>query len=202
MPVSLGSDSCARDDGMLHNARAVTTQAHRLSRGRGILEVYNGPAFAHRIRASYGEAGVALHAVIEEAGNSGVERIGLFEVREVTRLGNRDELRARDASVHLRRGRRRRHRVFIADDDQRRHVNAGKLRRRIGTRHQRAERAGDRLGGARRRQRAELLDHRWPGTSGRLTEQLRQQLLCDRRRSLPVRDPRTIAARPRRSDAP
>src|SRR4029079_11996277 len=126
MPVSLGSDSCARDDGMLHNARAVTTQDPRLSRGRGSLEVYNGPAFAHRIRASYGEAGVALHAVIEEAGNSGVERIRLFEVREVTRLGNRDELRARDAAVHLSGGRRRRHRVFVADDNQGRHVTDAK----------------------------------------------------------------------------
>jgi len=47
---------------MLHNARAVTTQAHRLSRGCGILEVYNGPAFARRdVRASYGEAGVARY---------------------------------------------------------------------------------------------------------------------------------------------
>jgi hypothetical protein len=35
--------------------------------------------------------------VIEEVGDRGVERIGLFEVREVTRLGNRDQLRARDA---------------------------------------------------------------------------------------------------------
>ena len=62
--------------------------------------MYNGPAFAHRdVRASYGEAGVALHAVIEEVGDRGVERIGLFEVREVTRLGNRDQLRAGDAAV-------------------------------------------------------------------------------------------------------
>src|SRR4029450_13027777 len=63
IPVSLGSDSCARDDERPHNARApARTQAHRLSRGRGILEVYNGPAFAHRdVRASYGEAGVARY---------------------------------------------------------------------------------------------------------------------------------------------
>jgi hypothetical protein len=63
-------------------------------------------------------------------------------------------------------------------------VNAGKLRRRIGTRHQHAERAGDRLGGARRRQRADLLDDGWPRSTGGLTEQLRQHLLRDRRRTL------------------
>src|SRR5689334_14801281 len=113
IPVSLGSDSWARGDEMAHSARAAT-DAHRLSGGRHISEVYNGRR--------------DLDPMIEEAGNGRVEGIRMLEVAEMARFRDRDQFRAGNAAVHVFGGRPRRHGVLASDDDQRRDVNRGQLR--------------------------------------------------------------------------
>src|SRR5207245_3809292 len=126
------SDSCATGVTTIETAMRMEMTAARI----------RGSHWRLRVTATHY---LYLYPMAEEPRESLVERLRLLEVGQVPCGWNDRQPGAGDCAVHLFGRRRRGHRVLRAHHDQRREVDRLEQRRRVWTRHQCANRAGDRV---------------------------------------------------------
>ena len=113
-----------------------------------------------------------------------VERRRLLEIRHVAGARNPHQLRTRNGVVHVHAELRRRQRVFLTNDDERRQLDRREQRRRIRPGHHRRDRASNRLGAIGENNRTHLFNQIRPLPARRLAQKLGQHVVGHRARPL------------------